>query len=141
MRHKRNTKRLSRTTSHRRCMVANALKSLVVHNTITTTEPKAKVLRAHADRLISIAKVGTLAARRQLIADLMISFNPLTSKEKRSAKAGDKSAYNDDRIVLEKLFTELVPRFAERTSGYTRLIKVGHRVGDGADVCVLEYIK
>ena len=141
MRHKRNTKRLSRTTSHRRCMVANAIKSLVMHNSITTTEAKAKVLRSYADRVITTAKVGTLSARRRLIADLMITFNTLSPKESRAARQGDTYAYNDDRQVMDKLFSELLPRFADRKSGYTRIVKLGLRAGDNAPVCILEYVQ
>lgn len=141
MRHKRNTKRLSKTTSHRRCMIANAIKSLVMHNAITTTEAKAKVLRSYAERVITTAKIGTLAARRRLVADLMVSFNALTSKEARAARQGDTFAYNDDRQVIHKIFNELLPRFTERASGYTRIVKLGLRAGDNASMCILEYLK
>lgn len=140
MRHLNRTCKLNRTTSHRRCMFANMLKSLVIHEQIQTTVPKAKALRRYADQLITLAKKGTLAARRQAIAELMICFNKLTPKEERMAKAGDTAAYNDDRLVIPKLFDELSSRFAERHGGYTRIIKRGHRVGDNAETCTIEYL-
>ena len=73
-------------------MIANMLKSLVTHERIETTLPKAKALRRYADRLITLAKKDNLAARRQAIAQMMIRFNALTDKEERAARAGDTSA-------------------------------------------------
>lgn len=140
MRHLNQTCKLNRTTSHRRCMFANMLKSLITHGRIETTVPKAKALRRYADRMVTLAKKNTLVARRQAIAELMIRFNPLTPKERRAAKAGDTSAYNDDRFVIDKLFGELGIRFAERNGGYTRIVKKAHRVGDNAETCIIEYL-
>ena len=85
MRHLNQTCKLNRTTSHRRCMFANMLKSLITHERIQTTVPKAKALRRYADHMITLAKKNTLAARRQAIAELMIRFNTLTPKEQRMA--------------------------------------------------------
>jgi large subunit ribosomal protein L17 len=121
-------------------MFANMLKSLITEGKIQTTVPKAKALRRYADRMVTLAKKNTLAARRKAIAELMIRFNPLTPKEKRAAKNGDTKAYNEDRFVIDKLFGELGTRFAERAGGYTRITKVGHRVGDGAQTCMIEYL-
>lgn len=121
-------------------MFANMLKSLIEHGRITTTVAKAKVLRSYADRMITLAKKNTLASRRRVIADLMISYNPLTPKEARAAKDGNMEAYNTDRRVINKLFVELGPRFTERQGGYTRIIKGDRRVGDNAQKCILEYI-
>jgi large subunit ribosomal protein L17 len=121
-------------------MFANMLKSLIANERIQTTVPKAKALRRYADRMITLAKKNTLASRRQAIAELMIRFNTLTPKEHRAARNGDTSAYNDDRIVIEKLFGELSTRFAERKGGYTRIVKQGYRVGDNAETCVIEYL-
>lgn len=140
MRHLNNTCKLNRTSSHRRCMFANMLKSLINHGRIETTVPKAKALRRFADRMVTLAKKNTLAARRQAIAQLMIRFNPLTDKEERSARAGDKSAYNGDRLVIENLFETLGKRFATRNGGYTRIIKSNRRVGDNAQNCIIEYL-
>ena len=140
MRHLNRTCKLNRTTSHRRCMFANMLKSLVTHERIETTVPKAKALRRYADRLITLAKKGTLAARRQAIGELMIRFNTLTPKEQRAAKQGDTSSFNDDRLVIGKLFDDLGSRFSERNGGYTRIVRQGYRVGDNALTCTIEYL-
>jgi len=121
-------------------MFANMLKSLIDKGSIETTVPKAKALRRYADRMITLAKKNTLASRREAISQMMIRFNPLTSKEARLARSGDTSMYNADRTVVNKLFDELGPRFSERNGGYTRIVKGGHRVGDNAQKCVIEYL-
>lgn len=140
MRHRKDTCKLNRTTSHRRCMFANMLKSLIDNGQIQTTVPKAKALRRYADKMITLAKKNNLAARRQAIGEMMIRFNALTDKEARAAKNGDTSAYNTDRRVIEVLFGTLGPRFATRNGGYTRIIKSARRVGDNAQTCVIEYL-
>jgi large subunit ribosomal protein L17 len=141
MRHLNQTCKLNRTTSHRRCMFANMLKSLITKERIHTTVPKAKALRRYADRMITLAKKNTLASRRQAIAELMIRFNTLTPKEQRAAKEGNTQAYNDDRLVIAKLFDDLGNRFSQRNGGYTRIIKQGYRVGDNAQTCIIEYLE
>lgn len=141
MRHLKDTCKLNRTSSHRRCMFANMLKSLITNERIETTLPKAKALRRYADQMITLAKRNTLATRRRAIAEMMIRFNSLTDKEERAARAGDLSAYNDDRLVVDKLFGELGPRFANRNGGYTRILKNRRRVGDNALTCYIEYLK
>lgn len=141
MRHGKHTFKVGRTGSHRRCMLANMLKSLIENDRIVTTVVKAKELRRHADRLITMAKKDTLAARRNAIAELMVSFNPLTTKEARAAKKGDKSSYSRDRLVIDKLFGELKNRFTTRQGGYTRIIRAGDRVGDNAPTCYIEYLQ
>jgi large subunit ribosomal protein L17 len=140
MRHAKDTFKIGRTASHRRCMIANMLKSLVEHDRIETTERKAKELRRHADKLITLAKANTLHTRRRAVADLMISFNALTSKEARAAKAGKTDAYNTDRMIMGKLFGELATRFASRNGGYTRIIKKSARIGDNAPTCFIEFL-
>lgn len=121
-------------------MFANMLKSLIENERIETTVAKAKALRRYADQMITLAKKNTLAARRQAIAEMMVRFNTLTDKEARAAKAGDISAYNTDRQVIDKLFGDLGVRFAARNGGYTRIIKSSRRVGDNAQTCVIEYL-
>lgn len=118
------------------------LKSLVEHERIETTVTKAKELRRHADRLITLAKKNTLASRRQAIARLMIRFNALSPKEARALKKNpeDTSACNGDRLVIGKLFTELSTRFSSRNGGYTRIIKKSFRAGDNAPTCYIEYL-
>lgn len=140
MRHRKNTIKLNRTSSHRRCMFANMLKSLIEHGRIKTTVAKAKILRRYADKMITLAKKNTLASRRKAVADLMVNFNTLTPKEARAAKEGKTNAYNNDRQVINKLFGVLGPRFTSREGGYTRLIKGAHRIGDNAQVCIIEYL-
>jgi len=140
MRHRKAATKLGRTSSHRQAMTANQLKSLIIHGRIETTLAKAKVLRSHADQMVTIAKEQTLASRRRAIAALRIRYNTLDRKEIRAAAQGDKSAYNDDRLVMEKLFGELAARFALRNGGYTRLVRLGQRVGDGTMRCSIEYI-
>jgi len=141
MRHRKDTFKIGRTASHRRCMIANMLKSLIEHGRIETTERKAKELRRHADRMVTLAKKNTLASRRLAIAELMITYNVLTSKESRLAKGGKTDAvYNTDRKVVGKLFGELATRFAARNGGYTRIIKKDDRIGDNAPTCFIEYL-
>ncbi len=140
MRHRKDTFKIGRTASHRRCLMANMLKSLIENGRIETTERKAKELRRYADRMVTLAKKNTVASRRQAVAAMMISFNTLTSKEARLAKKGDLSAHNSDRGIINKLFGELATRFATRPGGYTRILKKGQRVGDNAPVCYIEYI-
>lgn len=141
MRHLKRSCKLGRNTSHRRCLFANMCKSLIDNGRIETTIAKAKELRRYADRLITMAKEGTLASRRRAIAALMIRFNSLTSEEVKAAKEGNTYAYNGDRRIMEKLFGELAGRFAERNGGYTRIIKTSHRrVGDSAQTCLIEFL-
>ncbi len=141
MRHRKSTFKLGRNTGHRRSLMANMVKSLIEHERIVTTDTKAKLLRSCADRMITLAKKGTLASRRQAIGEMMIRYNPLTPKEARAAKEGDTSAYNGDRKVINKLFNELGPRFATREGGYTRLIRTAAlKRGDNSAKCIIEYL-
>ena len=140
MRHAKHTFKVGRNSSHRRSLIANLLKSLVEHGRIETTVTKAKELRRHADRLITLSKKNTLASRRQAISKMMISYNALSSKEAREVKKGNLSAYNTDRKVMSKLFGELSKRFSERNGGYTRIIRKSRRVGDDALTCFIEYL-
>ena len=140
MRHCKHSK-LGRTAAHRRSMIANMLKALITNGRIVTTVAKAKHIKGHADRMVTLAKENTLASKRRAISELMITFNPLTSKEARAAKNGDTSAYNIERKVINTLFSELGPRFAVRNGGYTRIIKTAsHRIGDLSPKCIIEYL-
>jgi large subunit ribosomal protein L17 len=116
MRHRAKHRQLSRTAEHRRALMKNLATSLFRHGQVVTTEAKAKELRPYAERLITLARRGDLHARRLV--------------ERRIA----------DREVQQKLFAELGKRFASRPGGYTRVIKLGHRVGDGADVARIELL-
>ncbi len=141
MRHAKHTFKIGRTGSHNRCLMANMLKSLVEHGRIETSITKAKELRRHADKLITLAKKNTLASRRLAIGRMMIRFNSLTPKEKKLAKKGDISSYNGDRLVVTKLFGELRERFQSRNGGYTRIIKTDFSVGDQSPKCLIEYLQ
>lgn len=155
MRHAKDTLKLNRTSSHRRCLFANLLKSLIEHERIQTTLPKAKELRRHADRLITLGKKNTLATRRRAISKLMIAYNKVTPKQARMVRKKKKNAsdnasvlketdiafYNTDRKVINKLFDVLAPRFADRQGGYTRIIRKQSRVGDDASQCFIEYLQ
>lgn len=140
MRHRKHTFKVGRTGSHRSAMLANMLKSLIDNGRIETTVVKAKELRRHADRMITLAKRNTLSSKRNAIAELKVSFNTLTPKEARLAKKGEKDSYAKDRLVIDKLFGELGKRFSSRNGGYTRIIRTGDRVGDNATTCYIEYL-
>jgi large subunit ribosomal protein L17 len=116
MRHRVKGKQLSRTASHRKALLANLATSLFKHDRIVTTEAKAKELRPYAERLITLARRGDLHARR--LAESRLK----------------------DRDVTQRLFKDVAPRFATRPGGYTRIIKLGHRVGDGADIARIELL-
>ncbi len=116
MRHRKKGRKLSRTASHRRATLRNMAASLFLHERIETTTAKAKELRPFAERLITLAKRGDLHARRLA-----------------AAKIGD-------RDIVGKLFDDLGPRFAERPGGYTRILKLGTRKGDAADMSLIELV-
>ncbi|MCP5469694.1 MAG: 50S ribosomal protein L17 [Chlamydiales bacterium] len=139
MRHRKQICKLGRTSSHRRCLIANMLKDLIDRERIITSVAKAKELRRHADRIVTLAKKDTLASKREAKKRLMVRYNTLTSKERREVREGNTAAYNTDRRVIKKL-EGLASRFSSREGGYTRIIKKGKRVGDNADLCVIEYL-
>jgi large subunit ribosomal protein L17 len=116
MRHRAKGRQLSRTSSHKRAMLNNMAASLFAHGRVITTEAKAKELRPFAEKLITLARRGDLHARRLV---------------ERRIK---------DREILTRLFGEIGPRFAARPGGYTRILKLGHRPGDGADVARIELL-
>jgi large subunit ribosomal protein L17 len=116
MRHRAKGRQLSRTSSHKRALLNNMATSLFKHDGVVTTEAKAKELRPFAEKLITLARRGDLHARRLV---------------ERRIK---------DRDVLGRLFAEIGPRFAARPGGYTRILKIGHRPGDGADVARIELL-
>ncbi|MBS0651124.1 MAG: 50S ribosomal protein L17 [Parachlamydiales bacterium] len=146
MRHAKDTFKIGRTASHRRCLMANMLKSLIENERIETTVRKAKELRRYADHMITLAKRNTLASRRQAIGELMITLNAMTSKEAREVKKARQEnkaqeVVTGDRKIIGKLFDALGPRFANRNGGYTRIIKKDFRAGDSAPTCYIEYLQ
>jgi large subunit ribosomal protein L17 len=116
MRHGHGLRKLNRTSSHRLAMLRNMMNSLLTHETIKTTVPKAKELRRVVEPMITLAKTATVANRR-------LAFNRLR-----------------DRDVVVKLFDELGPRFASRPGGYTRILKMGFRAGDNAPMALVELV-
>src|SRR5690606_7240474 len=114
MRHQVHGKKLNRSSGHRKALYRNLVQSLVEHERITTTLVKAKAIRPVAEQLITRAKKQDLAARRAVI-----SFLPTST-------------------AATKLYSVIAPRFADRPGGYTRIIKIGRREGDGAEMAIIE---
>jgi large subunit ribosomal protein L17 len=116
MRHGRTGKKLGRDSSHRKAMYANLTCSLFEHGRIRTTEAKAKAVKPYAEKLITLGRRGDLHARRQALSEL------------RSQE------------IVHKLFADVAPRMADRPGGYARILKIGHRAGDGAEMVYLELV-
>jgi large subunit ribosomal protein L17 len=116
MMHGKRGRRYSRTVSHRKSMFANLASSLILHEQIVTTLPKAKDLRPIVEKLVTLAKRGDLHARRQAISEIR------------------------DLGSVKKLFETLGPRYKARAGGYTRVLKAGFRHGDNASVAVIEFV-
>ncbi len=116
MRHRRLTRHFGRTSSHREAMLQNLAISLLRHETIKTTLPKAKEVRKLVERLITKAKIDTVSKRR-------LAFSRL-----------------GDRDIVTKLFTNLGPRFKQRPGGYLRILKCGFRAGDNAPVAIMQLL-
>ncbi len=116
MQHNRAGRKLGRTTSHRRALFRNQLSSLLTHERITTTLHKAKDLRPLAEKMVTLGKRGGLHARRLALKNL------------------------NDPSAVSRLFDEIAPRFTTRPGGYTRILKLGRRQGDGAEMAILEFI-
>ncbi len=116
MRHRKSGRKLNRSSAHRKAMFANLACSLIKHEQIKTTLPKAKDLRSVVERLITLAKRGDLHARRQLLAKL------------------------PDQAMVRKLIDVLAERYRDRPGGYTRVLKAGYRYGDCAAMAMIELV-
>ena len=116
MRHHRAGKKLGRDASHRKALYANLAGSLIEHGRIKTTEAKAKAVKPFAEQMITLGKRGDLHARRLALAELR------------------------SQDVVHVLFAEVAPRFVDRPGGYTRIVKLGPRQGDAADMVYLELV-
>ena len=116
MRHHRSGKKLGRDSAHRRALYSNLAGALIEHGRIRTTQAKAKAVRPIAERMITLGRRGDLHARRQAMA------------------------YLRSQEVVHKLFADVGPRFAERPGGYSRIVKIGPRQGDSADMVYLELV-
>jgi large subunit ribosomal protein L17 len=117
MRHGNGLRKLNRTSAHRQAMLRNMMNSLILHEAIKTTLPKAKELRSVVEPMITLAKVDSVANKRLAFARLR------------------------DRDSVTKLFADLGPRFAKRPGGYTRILKMGFRVGDNAPMAFVELVE
>lgn len=116
MRHRVKGRGFGRTAEHRRAMMRNMATSLFLHGRVETTTEKAKELRRYAEPIITKAKRGDLHARRLVARDIQ------------------------DQEALQKLFSEIGPKFAERAGGYTRVLHLGHRPGDAAEMSIIELV-
>lgn len=116
MRHGKSGRKLNRTASHRKALFANMAASLIEHEQIVTTLPKAKELRPIVEKLVTLGKRGDLHARRRAAAQV-----------------------RDDELV-KRLFETIAPRYGERNGGYTRIMKAGFRTGDNAPMAVIEFV-
>src|SRR5579863_5089838 len=117
MRHAKTHRKFNRRSDHRKSMLANLAASLIKHEQIVTTLPKAKDLRPVVEKLVTLGKRGGLHARRQAIAQMR------------------------DIAMVKKLFDVLGPRYKERNGGYTRVMKAGFRYGDSAPVAIIEFVE
>lgn len=117
MRHRKHTFKIGRTDSHRKAMLANMVSSLIENGEIKTTLVRAKEARRFADRMITYGKIGDLHHRRLAVA-----------------KLGNETA-------VKTLFDKVAPTFMERKGGYTRIIKLGTRIGDAAEMCILQLVQ
>jgi len=117
MRHKLAGRKLGRPSAHRRALFRNLVTDLLNYEKITSTEAKAKEIRSLAEKMITLGKKGGLNARRQALSFIL------------------------DENITAKVFNELAPRYAERPGGYTRLIKLGPRLGDGAPMVRIELVE
>jgi large subunit ribosomal protein L17 len=116
MRHAKTGKKLGRDSAHRRALYANLACSLIEHGRIRTTEAKAKAVKPYAEKMITLGRRGDLHARRQVLSEL------------RSQE------------IVHQLFADVAPRMADRPGGYTRIVKLGPRQGDAADMVYLELV-
>jgi large subunit ribosomal protein L17 len=121
MRHGMKGRKLGRTTAHREALFRNQLQSLIENERIVTTLPKAKELRPLAEKVITRGKLDTVPARRWVLARM-----PNTEKR---------------RTMVKKVFDDIAPRFSARPGGYLRIVKLGPRQGDGAEMAVLEFVE
>ncbi len=141
MRHGMYGRTLGRRTNHRIAMWRNMATALFTHNQITTTIPKAKSLAPFVEKLITLAKKGDLASRRRAIAQLGGDVVMIKSEDDEGVTRNKYGEVTGGKKIVKHLFDEIAPRYADRTGGYTRIIKLGiHRIGDGSDLCVIQLV-
>ena len=127
MRHLKHTAKLGRNCGHRKALLVNLACSILEHEQVKTTVPRAKEVRILVDKLITLGKAGTPHARRLAAAKMKIN----TEAGKLQTK----------KMVLDKLFSDLAQRYATRNGGYTRIIRIGHRIGDAAEACLIQLVE
>ncbi|MBQ9770677.1 MAG: 50S ribosomal protein L17 [Lentisphaeria bacterium] len=127
MRHLKHTAKLGRNCGHRKALLVNLACSILEHEQVKTTVTRAKEVRILVDKLITLGKAGTPHARRLAAARMKIN----TEAGKLQSK----------KMVLDKLFSDLAQRFATRNGGYTRIVRIGHRIGDAAEACLIQLVE
>ena len=123
MRHRIAGRTLGRDAGHRKLLFRNLVREVYIHERSTTTEAKARAIRADAEKLITKAKRGLADGGNRVHAQRLVV------------------SYLNDKTVTKKLFDELAPRYSERNGGYTRIIKLGKRLGDAADMAIIELVE
>jgi len=129
MRHRRHGKKLNRSGSHRKALRMNLASQLLIHGRIKTTFHKAKFVQGHAERLITIAKRGLAKAEEK--GDQLVAVHARRQVARR---------LNNDRDLVGVVFDELAPLYADRPGGYTRILKLGPRKGDNAEMALIELV-
>ena len=130
MRHRHHGKKLNRSGSHRKALRMNLASELLTHGRIRTTFHKAKFVQGHAERLITIAKRGL--AKAEARDDQMVAVHARRQVARR---------LNNNRVLVGKVFDELAPLYADRPGGYTRILKLGPRKGDNAEMALIELVE
>ena len=134
-RHMIRGRQLSRDTEHRKALRKNLVQSLFEHGKVRTTLPKAKEVRAFAEKLITLARQNTLTSRRRVIS--LMGDRRLVDEEQEFIK----NESGSDRKIVQRLFEDVAPKFGDRTGGYTRIIKLSDfRIGDGGDLVLLQLL-
>jgi large subunit ribosomal protein L17 len=140
MRHRIQGRRLSRDTAHRRALRRNMIADLFCHEQLLTTEAKARMLRPAAEKVITLAKRGIVNGQENPAAEVH-ARRLAAARISRFRTYRDEQGNLVDIDVLSKLFDDIAPRFADRPGGYTRLVKVGKRPGDNANMAVLMLVE
>jgi len=136
MRHRVHGRRLGRDSSHRSALRKNLIADLICHEQVITTEAKARMLRPAAEKMITLAKRGLAGGAGDPAIEVHARRRAAAALPKYHT-IEDEDGQSEEINVVQKLFSEIAPRFADRPGGYTRLVKIGKRPGDNADMAVL----
>ena len=140
MRHRVHGRRLSRDTAHRRALRRNMIADLFCHEQLLTTEAKARMLRPAAEKVITLAKRGVAKGNENPAAEVH-ARRLAAARISRYRVQEDEDGERTEIDVVRKLFNEIAPRYVDRPGGYTRLVKIGKRPGDNADMAVLMLVE